>query len=454
MLSGKKIFILFFLCFALIVASVFYFLTAPPEPAAPPSGGTDVKDIVGDIGIQNIRTLPAPAFPTPDLFTDPASGRRDDRIRVHTQPGETETGDTVAYTPPGDGAVGDAADAEEIPARLTRIFVGPTAGYRIDKDEDGVWVVRIVEQGRGDRYIVRTVPYALNLVSAGEFTRVFEGLLFSSGTVLMRYEDPRNESGSRSAFVSFAPTGSSVIQNFEDTIRTATNNENLLFFTKQVEDEVLGIVVDVENPEETDIVWRSHFRNWIPRWGRGSRITLSAPISRFTNGYVYLVDPSGEEPTTRLADIPSGGSAFVDTSSGFFVLYEASDRSLVGETTVTEQTRKTSVSVPSTLPEKCDGFNGVFVCAVPHAVPALTRSGYETVFPDSWYQGDIVLRDAVMQVDAVTGEKTLVMSSDQEDIRTLSGGKDFDIIHPRISEDGRFLFFVDKNDLSLWMLRL
>ena len=452
--TGKKVFAVFFLFFIFIVGLVFYFLTEPDTPAENPVGTIDVG---GDFGNENIRRLPVPDFSTSDISVNPATGRRDDRVYSGAPPLTVSPTAPPSLTLPPDGTAppdGAVPERSETPSRLTRIFVGPTAGYRIDNDEDEGWVVRVMEQGRGDRYSIRTAPYALDLVSTGEFTGVFEGHLFSNSTVLALYEKPGDESSFSSAFVSFAPTDTDTVQIFEDDIRATTDGETGVFFIKKVGEEVLGIVVDVENPEETTVVWRSHFKNWIPRWGRGSGIILSAPISPFTRGYVYLIDPDGEDPTTRLVDIPSGGSAFVDTSSGFFVLYESSKRSLVGTTTVTDQMRKTSITMPSTLPEKCDGFNGIFICAVPHTVPAFTRSGYETMFPDSWYQGDIVLRDALIQIDAVTGEKKLLMASDQEDIRILSGGKDFDIIHPQISGDGRFLFFVDKNDLSLWMLRL
>ena len=441
--SGKTIFVIFFLFLVGIIVLLVYFFTNNTGTPGEDATGDSPTVIDDGFGIGNIRTLPVPDISVSSDRTDIIRGVRDDRV-VTGAAGVSPS----AETPDADG------ESPETPSRLTRIFIGPTAGYRIDRDSDGVWVVRIIEQGRGDRYIVRTVPYSIDLVSTGEFTRVFEGIPFSGGSVLMLYENPYDESASKSAFVDFAPTGVSEIRRFEDTVRTATDNGNKLFFTKRAGGETLGIIVDVENPEETAVVWTSHFNNWIPRWGRDSMITLSTPISSLTKGYVYLLDPSGEEPTIRLTDIPSGGSAFVDTSSGFFVLYEADKKSLVGTTRVTDQDGETDISMPSTLPEKCDGFNGVFVCAVPHTVPAITRSGYETVFPDSWYQGDIVLRDALIQIDAVTGTKKLLFSSDQEDIRALSGGKNFDIIHPRISEDGKFVFFTDKNDLSLWMFAL
>lgn len=226
------------------------------------------------------------------------------------------------------------------------------------------------------------------------------------------------------------------------------------FFVKKFDEKTLGLVVNTSKPEDTEIVWESHFTNWIPQWGRNIYITLAAPISNSTKGYVYLIDPDNELPINRVADIPTGGSVFVDTISGYYLLYKSEPNRFVGRTTITNQTGDVVIETPITIPEKCDSLNGVFVCGVPNRVPARTLSGYETKFPDSWYQGDIVLSDSIILINAITGEKKLLLSPNQEDIRLLSDNKTFDIVNLRISDDGSLIFFMDKSDLSLWMLRL
>ena len=441
----KKSLIFLFLFFLVVFFLLYLFFLSSPSVIEESSQPIEEKDeVVGDLlGVDNIITLKPPENFGASEIGAPESTQRDDRVYIDVPEDTSE------------GSLGSSTTPEEQVQRLTRLFVGPTAGYRIDQMDDGSWVVRVVEQGRGDRYIIQTSPYSINLVAGGEFTRVLDAYIFSNDTSLVLYESSGNESLIKSAFVPFAPTdGNNKIQLFEDNIRVATNNENLLFFLKEIDDKTVGLVVNTSNPEDTKIIWESYFSNWLPRWGRNSFITISTPISKLTKGYVYLLDPSEKGLFSRLADIPSGGSLFIDTSSGFFVLYEASLEEIVGKTSITEQTRNVSVQIPSTLPEKCDGFNGVFICAVPTIVPARTLSGYETVFPDSWYQGDIFLQDSLIQVDVVTGGKKLLFSSDQEDIQLLSGGRTFDIIHPRISEDGSLFFFVDKRDMALWVLQL
>ena len=252
-----------------------------------------------------------------------------------------------------------------------------------------------------------------------------------------------------------ARRSSDAVQRFEDNIRVATNNENMLFFLQVVDNKVFGLVVDVTHPSDTRLVWESDFLSWIPRWGRGPMIAINSPVTKRMTGYTYLLDPSGLSPANQFYSLSSGGSMFVDQSSGFFVLYEIATDAFFGDTVITNQARGTSITIPTTLPEKCDGFNGVFACAFPNTTPPLkTSSGYDTVFPDAWYQGDISSDDSIILTNTSTGEQKVVLSPSQEDIKVLSNYSSFDIIHPRISDDGEFLFFINKNDLSLWMLRL
>ena len=417
---------------------LFYLFFADTSTDTPPidTGGFAVVD--DDLGLSALPDTPNPQ----QIDINPGIGFDDGVVR-----------DDRVYTPPAEGGGVVSQEGEE--PRLIRLFAGPTAGYRIDREVDG-WVVRVIEQGRGNRYIISPSPYSLNLVSSGEFTKVVEGHIFSNDSTLILYESRDAENIIRSAFVEFAPLdGSGTIQWFENNIRATTNNKTLLFFTQIIDERLVGLVVDVENPEKTNVVWKSDFTNWHPHWGRNSHITLTSPITNALEGYIYLIDPDGEEPINRFIDISSGGGVLIDTSSGFFVLYTAAEADeIVGKTSITDQNRKTVIDMPTTLPEKCDGFNGVFVCAIPNIIPTRTRSGYETIFPDSWYQGDISFSDSVVLIDAVSGDRKLILSPDHSDFDDLSGGSVFDIIHPRISEDGKYLFFVNKIDRSLWMLHL
>ncbi|MCY4577110.1 MAG: hypothetical protein OXB96_01590 [Candidatus Kaiserbacteria bacterium] len=429
--------IVFLVFFALLFAGIYvYFSSEPPAPKLPPAEPTGPA--TPSLGLENLGVQPS-QIPFSQPILDDETGQRDDRVR--TAPLSSNTGDA------------STEDKENTP-RLIRLFKGPTAGYRIAKKGDR-WEVQVVEQGRGNRYIVQTIPYTLTLAARGEFTRTIEGYPFESGEALILYESADDEGVIRSAFVPFSTIGTGPsVQRFEDNIRVATNNKNLLFFMQVIENKSVGVVVDVANPSETRVVWRSDFTSWIPRWGNSPRITLHTPVTNLMKGFVYLVDPKGILPNEQFTSLNSGGSAFMDATTGYFAVFETKADNFAGKTYITNRERSTMVDLPITLPEKCDAANGIFICAAPRAIPARTLSGYETMFPDSWYQGDITFSDVIVSVNAATGEKRLLLSPDQEEIQILSDNAVFDIMHPQLSPDGEFLFFVNKYDMSLWMLQI
>ena len=433
--------IIFLVFFALLFAGIYLYFSAPspaPTPAPPPAPEAPTAP---SLGLENLGLKQPGQIPFNQPISDDEPGQRDDRIYTTPLSSNNEEGEPAAE------------DKENIP-RLVRLFKGPTAGYRVIKEGDA-WEVQVVEQGRGNRYTVQTIPYSLTLNARGEFTRAIEGYPFENGETLIIYESADDEGTIRSAFVPFSTTGTGPsVQRFEDNIRVATNNANLLFFIQTIEGKSVGVIVDVANPSETRVVWRSDFTSWIPRWGNSPRITLHTPITDHMKGFVYLVDPNGILPNEQFAALSSGGSAFMDATTGYFMLFETKADNFAGKASITNRDRSITVDLPITLPEKCDAINGVFVCATPKSIPAQTLSGYETMFPDSWYQGDITFSDVIVLVNAATGEKQLLLSPDQEKIQILSNNAIFDVIHPQLSEDGEFLFFVNKYDMSLWMLRI
>ena len=433
--------VVFSVFFALLFAGIYvYFSADPPAPTPPAEQITPSLPQAPSLGLSNLG-VPQPnqiSFDT--TVSDGEAGQRDDRVQT---------------TPLSDDSDSDTAteDKENVP-RLIRLFKGPTAGYRVAKSGES-WEVQVVEQGRGSRYRIQTIPYSLTLTARGEFTRAVEGYPFENDEVLVLYESADDESVIRSAFVPFSTVNRDPsIQRFEDNIRVATNNKNLLFFLQVIDGKSVGVVVDVSNPSKTQVVWRSDFTSWIPRWGNSAYITLHTPVTNLMKGFVYLVDPRGTLPDEQFVSLNSGGSALMDTTTGYFMLFETKADNFAGKASITNRDRSVSIDMPITLPEKCDAVNGIFVCAVPKSIPAQTLSGYETMFPDSWYQGDIALNDVIVSVNAATGEKKLPLSPDQDEIRFLSNNAIFDVIHPQISADGEFLFFINKYDMALWMLRL
>ncbi|MBI2052674.1 MAG: hypothetical protein HYT34_00290, partial [Candidatus Ryanbacteria bacterium] len=92
-----------------------------------------------------------------------------------------------------------------------------------------------------------------------------------------------------------------------------------------------------------------------------------------------------------------------------------------------------------TLPEKC-AFSikdrNVLFCAVPRSL------GQETL-PDAWWQGRVNFADSLWKINLGSGESSLLL-----------GGGGFDITHLFTSPHEDYIFFINKNDSTLWSLRI
>ena len=80
-------------------------------------------------------------------------------------------------------------------------------------------------------------------------------------------------------------------------------------------------------------------------------------------------------------------------------------------------------------------------CASPSDLP-------NAAYPDAWYQGAAVLSDDLWLADTLSGAVILVALLEE------TAGIAIDVIDPFLSSDERYLFFRNKNDSTLWSLKL
>ena len=70
------------------------------------------------------------------------------------------------------------------------------------------------------------------------------------------------------------------------------------------------------------------------------------------------------------------------------------------------------------------------------------------LYPDDWYRGVISTADKIWQLSASSGEIHLVSSIVDQSDRVI------DAFNLGLDPKDEFLFFMNKNDLSLWSLDL
>ncbi len=167
-------------------------------------------------------------------------------------------------------------------------------------------------------------------------------------------------------------------------------------------------------------------------WGK--TIYVYTTPSSLTEGYIYRI--SGSD----LQYVTSGGRGLVG-----FVYDDGLMITKVANSVVTSYAQDTSgnqiLSPVSVMPEKCvkkpTKRNSLY-CSVPIAFDAKK-------FPDDWYKGIVSYSDILWDVD-VTGSRSTVISNFFSE-----SGREIDVAKIGTNEDGTFIYFINKNDNTLWM---
>lgn len=199
---------------------------------------------------------------------------------------------------------------------------------------------------------------------------------------------------------------------------------------------------NLENAKVTRL-WSSPLRELFPMY-YGTEVVLSTLPSFGMPGQAFRISEENgmrflfiDVPTLMVKTRPEGEELLAlrlsNDNTGVLV-----DRQMAGK----PEEKDTPLPFV-TLPEKClfrHGFTGQIICAVPALLPK--------DMPDSWLRGDSTLNDRVVAFDTTTYTTRVIAEPERE------AGIVMDITKPILSEDGRFLIFINRNDESLWALRI
>jgi hypothetical protein len=178
-------------------------------------------------------------------------------------------------------------------------------------------------------------------------------------------------------------------------------------------------------------------------WPTASTLMLSTRASAGSTGYLYSISAK----TGVISEVLGGlsGLSILPNPTAQLILY--SDLSSSGNLVTSLYNTKTTSSqdLPFvTLADKCvwSKLNPVnLFCAVPTSAP---NGGY----PDAWYKGTASTIDKMIEVDTDTGSVHNVSNLSQDAKTSI------DAEWLALDPSERFLYFVNKKDLSLWSVDL
>ncbi|MFA6536417.1 MAG: hypothetical protein WC250_03585 [Candidatus Paceibacterota bacterium] len=324
--------------------------------------------------------------------------------------------------------------------KLRKIWASPTAGAIIFS-KNNTSDIRFTDRSTGHIYEMLATDREPERISNTTIPKVYEAVWSPDGnTVYARYLKGETSPSIETYEIKLASTtGQDFIGTFlpKNISSLATNPAgDKAFYLSRETAGATGYVWQKSGKSRINI-FSSLLSEWLASWPNDTFILLTNKPSGTSPGFAYLLNSKTSE-IKKIAEGFKGLTALANAKA---------DLALIGGNGLTigtwRQKDNSLNSLPiSTLPEKCVWKDDQAVyCAVPDSIP-------EGVYPDSWYRGAVSFRDSLWEVNTATLTTNLTISL------SLTAGEDFDVISPVLSPDKKSLIFINKKDLSLWLLEL
>jgi hypothetical protein len=209
---------------------------------------------------------------------------------------------------------------------------------------------------------------------------------------------------------------------------------------KLMESGLVGELTNLKSKITTKVI-TSPLTDWIITWPELNTLNLQTKPSSNIDGFAYSFNLKTKQTNKILG--PLSGLNSLISPDGKKVIYSTSQNGQI----------KTFVKIigkedggelgVKTLADKCVWYNKQYViCAVTNNYPPAN-------YPDTWYQGLASFNDDIWLINADKLESYLISISGKN-----LASEPIDAINLKVSPDGKTLYFINKQDRSLWSFDL
>lgn len=330
---------------------------------------------------------------------------------------------------------------------LFRISQSPVAGVIVLDGDEGTHV-RYAERATGHIYDVNLETLERTRVTNQTLPKIYEARFRSDGTAIIFRTLKDDSDTAENLSLSLTPsqeagelyTISSLALRSDIGAITTGSGDRLFYLLK----DSGAIVSSNFQGEGIKTLFTSSFTDWNLGLINGNKsLVLSTKASARASGYAYTLSVSGGSPAKILG--PLNGLVVNPSPTANDILYSYTDgnRARLFVKNVSAES-ETSEIMPATLADKCawgrKDVSRIF-CGVPDEILGNNE-------PDLWYAGLSNFSDRLWLFDRESKSARLLTEP------TELFGLDIDVFLPRLSANDDFLTFMNRNDFSLWALRL
>lgn len=232
------------------------------------------------------------------------------------------------------------------------------------------------------------------------------------------------------------PHGSTTLDSFTiaaDAFSFSFTNNNILLYAEQNNSSVEAYAYNIAKKTKTAL-FTLPFRDATIIWGATSGAThLAYPrTASHYEGYMYQIK-SG-----TMSRLPISGYGLSANANAPYAVFSKRVGDLYESSIYETSSGRENPLSFAFLPDKC-------VLEGTHMLCGLSKQGYTTASPDTWYSGEVTYSDELWYTDLEFNTSEFVL-----DLETESG-RQLDVINPRIQSDAAAAYFINKADQSLWI---
>lgn len=347
--------------------------------------------------------------------------------------GATQTPGGVVETPE------PVLDTSPVPT-LRKVSANPTVGGVFFEKEGGSVALRYIDRATGHIFEAETENRTVKRISNTTIPEIQEALWADEKTFVIRYLEEMETI--ETFFVELASTSEEQALNgnfVSSWNRGVLNPQKTTVFSATEKEYDAELALSNLDGSNRRVLLNSTIRSWIPLQSREGQYVYSAPFSG-TPGFLYRLAGGNLVPVVRnipglLAQVsPDGGYTVFSSGEGNTVALYAqnNETGVVYESPV--QTLASKCAVLPELPIRA-------VCGIPDEFP-------QGAFPNDWLLGKVGLSDSLWLVDFESGAASLLSFPEDDVAETI------DVLNPFVDASGSYAGFLNKNDLSFWVLRL
>lgn len=302
--------------------------------------------------------------------------------------------------------------------------------------------VRFVERATGNVIESKISNLEKTRISNNTIPKTYEAFLNSKGTDLITRtlsgDNILTEYREINSGTSSEKTTTAIVYPYNtDTLITRGDS---VFYTTKTSVGSVGYITTFDNKKPTQI-FTTPLREIGASWDGGNILEIfNKPNSQF-GGVSFVVDIKKKTIKESLSEIR--GLTTNVNFDGSHSLYNTNIDNLSLGSKVGSTNMATYLTT-KTLPEKCvwsKKNTKIAYCAVPNYPQ-------EVGYPEKWYQGVVSFSDDFWRINVETGEQVMIYrpTADNKPIQ--------DVTDLALNEKENYLFFINKNDLTLWGLSL